>query len=683
MTRLTKNKIDVQTRQLKQKKASQLKDLYLRKELRDWNHVGTFLNIKVPEKYSMFNMLALLDFSKEWIDGDDEDYRIDTNTSKVCKSSLDSIPRPFYGSVQLFPEQQWVVDPIFEALGFGSPCCSAVYHDNRTGGGKTYVAGAITHKLIDSGILNSPQYMFTHTLVRVFTPKPVCIQYERVFRDMGLGEYIDDGRIIIDNYAALYSSRSGELLTETYDPARDEAVVTWRATSRPALVICDEAHVLSNINTKQTRFMRALLRDSPTTAWLAFSATPFIKVNDCYMLATGTRRPIWNGMFVDDTNFKLFAATLSDEPHKPNLEGIKRMKAQLAPFIISAPYVKWPSRQVNSVLCCDMESEADREIYETAAERLRQKTIALGKNPDHRFKLMVELNAFANTAEPLRSHFFADKVLYNWRTGDKATLIATRNKDTIIKVVHKLIKAGMRRDQLSIIWGGVDSYNPKDLFTIDEARKMVFSTDDLDAATFSKIQKTFRYYEDQIRHDETPEQQQERHNLLRSWGLYGAQTADARQSEVDRFQSGKSLACLFTCAAGGTGLSLDKNKPSLLDRELYSSPSFNARQVAQANGRTVRRATVQRMVYQYMCFLRGTVEESIIMPYMDTKLACMAGFNKTNIDLAKVWLNAMSGETVATPTRVRDLLQAVEDAQSDDSQIIDNATEEEEDDEDE
>lgn len=626
----------------------------------------------------MFIGLTLSDFLKEWVsDNDDEKYRRIISTEKVLKSELDLIACPYYGSIKLFPEQQWSANAIFDRLGFGKACCSAVLHDNRTGGGKTYVAAAVVDKLFKSGILNQPQYLFTQHVVLIFTPKPVCIQYERVFRAAGLGDYLDDGRIVIDNYAALYSSRSASLLATRYDPVQDQEITEWHGTSRPALIICDEAHVLANQSTKQTKAVRALLRDSPTTALLAFTATPFIKVNDSYVIATAIRRPFWNGEIVGDHNFKLFAASISQDPSRPNMEGIKRLRAALGPYIVSAPYVKWPSRQVNSVVCCDFRNDAEYDIYRSAAARLREKTIALGKNPDHRFRLLVELNAFCNAAEPLRAHYFEDRVRCNYRTGAKRTIIATRNKETIVKTLYSLIQSGMRRDQFSIIWGGVDAFNPDELLPLEDARKMLLSGDDISDRDLKRCLKTLRYYEDQIRHGETAEQQAERHTLLRSWGLFGAQSAEARQEEVDRFQCGKTVACFMTAAAGGTGLSLDTNSPRLLPTELYGSPSFNARQVAQMLGRTVRRATIQKEVFQFMCFLRGTEEEHVIMPYMDEKLACMAGFNKSNIDLAKVWMDAISGERVAVPERVRTLAQAVEDAQSDESQVFDNPEEDE------
>ena len=646
-----------------------------------WDALAARLNISIPESYhkQTFSAVSMRGFLNYWVDEDPEVFARKPEQPRVLKHDLTTIPRPFYGKVQLFPEQQYIVQPILDHIL--QPTGTAVLQDCRTGGGKTFVAAAICAELFNSGIFDKDEWLDTPALIRVYTPKAVRIQYYRVFCDCGLKEYLDDGRIVIDNYAALYSSRSGELLREVYDSFNDTTTVQWHGIAKPFLAILDECHVLVNPATKQTKAIRALATGSPRTSFIHFSATPFVKVNDTETFVTTVRRPLWHGKLIDSTNFKMFAADHAAEPNKPNVEAIKRVRTTLLDHIISMPYVKWPSRQVNSVVVCDFASDRDQEIYNAAYKRWQEAAAKLGKSTSSKFEAWIALGQFSKAAEPLRSHFFTDKIIKNFRAKSKATIIATRFKSTIIKTLHNLITAGLTRRDISIIWGGIDRVNPDNLMDYDEAVSLLQSSSIPDDKTFRKIEATLDYYEDRIMAGETEEEQSRRIALLNSWGLFGAQSADARQLEIDRFQAGESTVCLFTCAAGGTGLSLDKIRKSLLAREVYISPTFNGREAAQAMGRTVRRATVQPQVFQYMCFLRGTVEDTMIMPIMDSKLACIAGMNKANLDMAKVWLDAATGQHVAVPSRVRELQDAINDSDKDESQSIDNGSNDEEEEE--
>ena len=58
-----------------------------------------------------------------------------------------------------------------------------------------------------------------------------------------------------------------------------------------------------------------------------------------------------------------------------------------------------------------------------------------------------------------------------------------------------------------------------------------------------------------------------------------------------------------------------------------------------------------------------------------------AGMNKANLDMAKVWLDAATGQHVAVPSRVRELQDAINDSDNDESQSIDNGSNDEEEEE--
>lgn len=642
-------------------------------KLTSWEQIEQECNIRIPDKFRQrpFGLAVLQEFGRYWVASKNNEEFLPIVDSDEFDAK--TIKCPAYGNITLFPEQQFTLNQIWKQIKNPAKA-TAVLQDGRTGSGKTYIAAALCHLILNSFDFDADdEWIFVPTKVSIFTPKAVKIQYERVIHAAGLGHHLSDGTIVIDNYAALYSSRSKHLYKIQYDSVQDREVIKWFPHARSPFVLLDETHVLANENTKQTRAIVALAQQSPRTSFVHFSATPFIKANDTRTFVLGIKRPIWEGREVTETNFKMFAFAHSSDPAKPNTAAIKRLRDTLASNIISTPYVRWPSKQVNSVVKCHFANDRDRALYAAAYARWVATAKKLGKDTNSRFQAWIALGQFSKASEPLRRHFFVEKALANYGKS-VATIVATRYKDTIVDTLDTLTQSGLQRKDISIIWGGVEAYDVDNLLPYEEAVRILEAGEIPDDATFRKVEKTMRYYEDRITHGEDSDEQRERHERLRKWGLYGSQSAAARQSEIDRFQSGESKVCLFTCAAGGTGLSLDKNNPTLWDREVYMSPTFNGREAAQAMGRTVRRGTIQPKVYQFMCFLAGTTEETCIMPIMDSKLACISTMNRANLEMAEVWLDAATDNLTVIPT-VRQVID--EEA---DNTIVDNGSEDNEED---
>jgi len=116
-----------------------------------------------------------------------------------------------------------------------------------------------------------------------------------------------------------------------------------------------------------------------------------------------------------------------------------------------------------------------------------------------------------------------------------------------------------------------------------------------------------------------------------------------RQSEIDKFQSGRSLYCLFTFRAGGVGLSLhhsdeltkekcrrkksgyvyEEDIPSIpvRPRETFLAPTYSAIELVQGLGRAPRLTSLSN-TNQTLLFYRGTVEDDIA-DIVSSKLRCL------------------------------------------------------------
>lgn len=103
-------------------------------------------------------------------------------------------------------------------------------------------------------------------------------------------------------------------------------------------------------------------------------------------------------------------------------------------------------------------------------------------------------------------------------------------------------------------------------------------------------------------------------------GIYGGQSAAARQQAIDDFQADKTHILAVNTAAGGTGISLhdvggERERVSLI------SPSFSAKDHLQALGRIHRNGAKSHAV-QKILVASGSIEEKVIEA-IDKKLANM------------------------------------------------------------
>ena len=176
----------------------------------------------------------------------------------------------------------------------------------------------------------------------------------------------------------------------------------------------------------------------------------------------------------------------------------------------------------------------------------------------------------------------------------------------------------------------------------------------------------------------------------------GMQSMDDRQREIDRFQSGKSLFCIYTFRAGGVGLSLHhsdeftefkcRRKPSgyvveediplvpVRPRRNFVALTYNAIELVQGVGRCPRLTSLSDTEQYIICY-QGTIEVDIGY-IVSKKLSCISSVVKQHESWQDIIMYGNNPNKKAKT--MKELLDSAESAKKDDeSGIIDESGEEE------
>ena len=115
--------------------------------------------------------------------------------------------------------------------------------------------------------------------------------------------------------------------------------------------------------------------------------------------------------------------------------------------------------------------------------------------------------------------------------------------------------------------------------------------------------------------------------------IYGEQTSDIRQKNIDRFMENKSRVILVNIKAGGVGISLhDKNGNH--PRVSLISPTWSSVDLIQALGR-IHRAGGKSKSLQRILYVANTVEEKIA-DKIQQKVANINTINNGDLDLTNI-----------------------------------------------
>jgi hypothetical protein len=235
------------------------------------------------------------------------------------------------------------------------------------------------------------------------------------------------------------------------------------------------------------------------------------------------------------------------------------------------------------------------------------------QNP--RFQALVELGIFLAAAEYCKRYIFAERMYRDVQNG-YAAVLACKFKKTIIAVTKILNeKYGVSRDNISLIWGRGQTQ-----LTAKQKLKAKVRENQ------SKFEEAGITMEDMMLEDVDDRVLEDLPAELR----LGNQSKERRQYEIDRFQSGKSLYCIYTYKAGGVGLSLhhtdeqnnykvrrQKNGYAVIEdipnvptrpRKATVGPTWSPIELVQGCGRVPRLTSLSDTIQNFL-YYKGTVEE--------------------------------------------------------------------------
>lgn len=519
------------------------------------------------------------------------------------------------------------------------------------GVGKTFILGAVLRRLLDisyhEGKTLSP---FPYVYV---TKASIVEQTKRVLRKkFGIDT---TNEVIVINIEQL-RSRFGEMFIKEesiWEMGVERVVFKWRRNVYPLVIIWDECQVLKNTDSIQSQIAQSYneIQDKHTIQ-LFSSATPYTRVSEAKCFSVATRVPYTFGIAKDapltNSHWPTFAEDIAHpaEPHEHSPAAIERLTDKLEDYLVRVKNVKTQFKAKNSVKMIDFETAEEQEFYEQAyAKFLTEKAKIEGNeglsSGEGYWAVMVKFLKYRQAAELSRAEYLARRM---WQCvngvdedlgGFYAAVAALNFKNTIVKITRILIeKYKVPRSQISLIWGGA----PKQTKTQKLKKKLdtgELSQEIIDAfmAEGVDLNELTAEVEDQPEFvaDIPPEYQ------------LGNQNAKERQKEIDKFQSGKSLYCLYTFRAGGVGLSLhhtdeltkekvqhkesgyavesDISEIPTRQRVNFVAPTYSAIELVQGLGRCPRINSLSDTP-QFLLFYKGTVEEKVAH-IVSIKLRCL------------------------------------------------------------
>jgi hypothetical protein len=504
----------------------------------------------------------------------------------------------------------------------------AVLIISSTGTGKTFIAGAIVRRLMDIEYGESKTWGNIPYLY--ITRNTVVEQTKRVFKDQfGINPITECEVINIEKLR----TRAGQIWLEEIQSIVDGEEITtwkWKKLINPAVMLVDECQAVKNSDSTQHKIITAYsLLENITQIYI--SATPFTRVSEAKAFAVATKADISSMGFPPGTKLSAetwhtFACAISHPtaPDEYNEAAVERLMKFLDEYIIRVKGIKWQFNAINSVEIIDFEPpNQDNDFFDAAKYYdeawnkylIKKAKLESAVTDNPRFLAMIELGIFLAAAEYAKVYVFAKRLDHDMRNG-YATFLAVKFKKTIIKVTQILIeKYGWKRDDISLIWGGGQT-------KLTEKQKLKAQV-----RAHEDVFKDAGITMEDMMLEEVEDRELEDLNPLYRLGM---QNADQRQKEIDRFQSGKSVCCMYTYKAGGVGLSIHhtdemtkekvrhhkngyvyvedvKNIPTR-PRKGTVGPTWSPVELVQGCGRAPRLTSLSDTIQNFL-YYRGTVEE--------------------------------------------------------------------------
>jgi hypothetical protein len=423
-----------------------------------------------------------------------------------------------------------------------------------TGTGKTFVAGAILRRLLDRNFAEGKTW--GHVQFIYVTRSTVVEQTKRVFHNyFGINTATEVEVINIEQLR----SRAGEMWVNrklTIENGEEVEKWEWKKLINPCVLMLDECQAVKNETSTQHKILCAYSAiETPTTQFF-ISATPFTRVSEAKAFAIATRKDISHLGFPSGTRltaatWQTYAAAIANPspPDEYNEAAVERLMKDLDDYVVRVKGVRWQFNAINQVEIIDFDPPSESndftatqkeyqdawETYVTRCAKLDQSVV------EGNMQRMVEQGIYLGAAEYSKRYIFPKRMVQDVKDGYAAVLAVSR-KRTLIGVVKILIeKYGVTRDQISLIWGGGQTQ-----LTAKQKLKLKVRENEsvFTEAGITMADMQLEEVEDRILEDLPPEYK------------LGMQSKEERQREIDKFQSGRSLYCIYTCKAGGVGLSL-------------------------------------------------------------------------------------------------------------------------------
>src|ERR1700743_3954550 len=565
----------------------------------------------------------------------------------------------------------------------------AQYLIAAAGSGKTYAMGAVLRRLIDAG-WHKKNCMSPWPIIYV-TKASVVTQTQRVLeKDFQIDTRNEVIVIAIDQLRA----RFGEMFVrEQMKIVGGEEHVTyqWTPMINPKLIIWDEGHALKNNTSKQHKIALSF-SVLPGVIQVFMSATPATRVSEfkCFVIACGIKYniPGLGEVTINDRTWNDFAKFIANgDQYEYNQAACDRLTDVMEPFIVRMKGIKPQFHAHNHTELIDFVTKEGREFYRTAEKIFaRRKTRAEGRIAEGKgtkLEILVALMQYNIAAESNidRATIIVNRMMEDVKNGF-APVCAQKFKISISKCLKILFERGVKRSEISVIWGGAKQQVSKKA----AAAKAIGDNNELQAAlaaqgiTLEGIGLDVDIVEE-IKFDE-------------SLNLSGSQSQEQRQREIDNFQKGITKYGFFTMRSGGVGLSLHhtdamtkfkcRRKESgyaveediplvpTRPRKLYSSPTYSAMDLVQVLGRCPRLTSLSD-TDQYLLFFKGTVEEDV-EAICNGKLRCLSKVVRNHED----WSQLIAENREHIERYKRDTaIQAANNADDPDS-LIDEGSEEDE-----
>jgi hypothetical protein len=345
-------------------------------------------------------------------------------------------------------------------------------------------------------------------------------------------------------------------------------------------------------------------------------------------------------MIVDQQSWPAWARNVASPaaPEEYVEAAVDRLMDKLNPYIVDVKNVRPQFDARNGIMMIEFETREQREYYQKAFDRYLE---AVGKleasdGPNTQFLILVEWLKFRQAAEFCRCTTVA-RLMHEKVTQGFAAVAAMCFKPSMAKTAYILnSEYHVPRPQISLIWGGSASFTQQEGKRISSDEIVATLTkaargEEVDSKLLKKIKQQLIYDSEGLG------------DLPNDLDL-GPQDYKKRQYEIDRFQRGDSLYCLFNFKSGGVGLSLhhcddltkqkvrrkkesgyahEEDIPSIptRPRRVLLTPTFSAIELVQGLGRAARITSLSD-TEQIMLFYRGTIEERVAAA-VSQKLKCL------------------------------------------------------------